>query len=64
MTVRLKLVAMATLILMVSLWGAFDWNNGMTDGYNEAIRRLRHKQLHEGITLLTKEARNGNAAAR
>lgn len=63
MTVSLKLIFMATLILMVSLWDAFDWNNGMTDGYNEAVRRLRHKQLHEGVSLLTQEARNGNAAA-
>lgn len=63
MTVSLKFISIVTLILMGSLWGAFDWNNGMTDGYNEAVRRLRHKQLHEGMSLLIQEAHNGNAAA-
>lgn len=48
---------------MISIWSAFDWSNGMTHGYNDAVRRLRHKKFHEGILLLTKEACDGNAAA-
>jgi len=62
-TVLPKLVVITILLLMISIWSAFDWSNGMTHGYNDAVRRLRHKRFHEGILLLTKEARDGNAAA-